>query len=268
MSIHFASLFCVDYDMDLAALWIDHYLALDFDSYTIWLNTQRDDSGKLFAVRDLFRDKGVEVCIASGKFLNGGLRVDTLGPFANSLDGNDHLVTADSDEFHNVQSRGFYEKYELTRGLTVDRYDKTLHDAIAGVPIKKQFPLQGDVESRVIASLPQGARAYWPRINKDKVCCALARLPVAFGGSHMLYPDGQGKQPEAECSPVIEAFHYCWRGSMLRRMAGKDYYDAAAIWYVWKFFGGVDGKEPPELLEKIADEEALQSRKGWVPCYG
>lgn len=264
--IHFASLFCVDYDSDLASHWIRHYLDMGLDSYTLWLHSPRGDVEQLHLMHEFFRGLGVQVLIATGDFQDGKLRKEILGNYAESLDRRDFLVTADSDEFHEA-SLDTYCAHEITAGKTVDRFDSVLHAALPMRPIADQYPMEGDVEALVINSLPDAAKPYWPKINKNKICCARAGLPVAYGGSHMLTPELDGIKPNIDTSEPVKALHYCWRGTILERMAGKHYYDAAAVWYVWKFFGGVPGHEPAFLRDLIAKQEAAQTQKGWIPAY-
>lgn len=260
--IHFASLFCTDFDSDLAGPWIRHYLSMNLDSYTVWLNTQTDDYDTLNRVSEEFKSRGVHTHVATGPFDDGHLRTLVMEPFAASLPVDDILVTADSDELH-AADRATYERHEVTMGITVDRYDSTLHAADPLYALEVQYPHEGNVEAEVIKSLPESSRYAWPRINKNKICAARAGLPVSFAGSHCIYP---WYVRTVDYSSPIKALHYCWRDSILRRMAGKHYYDAAVLWYVWKFFGGVQGSEPPELLDAIEREEKRQQEKGWVPC--
>jgi hypothetical protein len=270
--IHFASLFCVDYDMDLMVPWTLHYLGMNLDSYTIFLHSPSGDNAAMRQAEAWFKLKGMRPLVTIGPFNDGELRRGVLKPLAESLDKNDLLVTADSDEFQ--QTDGFlYGKYDMTVGTMIDCYDKTLHD-VGKIPgengfipaLPEQYPLRDNVQELIIKTLPGAAQRFWPRVNRNKICCAKACLPVAYGGSHALYPDDNGILPQVNTSPGIEIHHYCWRGSMLRRMAGKHYYDAASMWYTWKFFGGVEGSEPPELLDAIRGYEELQKQKGWEPA--
>ena len=262
-SVHFASLFGVDCDMDLAYHWIEHYRAYHFNSYSVWLHSASGNTSNIATAKRLFTAKGFLVTIVKGKFRDGGLRQTCLENFRESLDPTDYLVTADSDEFHDMpwDYALYIREYDIVFGRLVDRYDHTLHAARPDELLSYQFPFSGDVEGEIIKTVSPRYAANWPRVKKDKIMASRADIRVAFGGSHQLESE---PVRELHYTKVNRVFHYSWRDSIIERMAGKNYFHAAHVWYVHDFFGG--GELPRSLTDLIAKEESEQIYKGWVPC--
>lgn len=262
MKIHFASLFCVDYDMDLAHEWVEHYRNFHFDKYVIWLHSPSSDIMLLNQAKRFFRIKGFEVFDAGEvEFRAGKLRECVLEAYRQTLSPDDYLVTADSDEFQKVDN--YREKilsHDLVMGELIDRYDDTLHNALPGIPLEQQFPHTGIVEREVFRSVPFEVRVYWPYVNKEKILASRADLPVAFGGSHMLLYMNR----DIRYSAYHEVRHFTWRGTILERMSRKGYYRGVHIWHIQKFFGIHDITDVLLRMEK--EEEEIQKAKGWIPC--
>lgn len=258
--IHFASLFSVDFDMDLISHWICHYIKFDFDSYHITLNTQRRNFEAMDFAEKAFRSAGFTVSRNTGIFNAGELRKNVMNLYRSSLYENDILITADSDEFQELPSDFKYlaGKYDVTAGMLVDRYDDTLHNAETTIPIESQYPYSGDME-KIIMKEYKLDNSSWVKMNKNKIISSRVKIPVAFGGSHCVYPDYLKIYTVAP--EIYNVFHYTWRNSIIERMCGKPYFSAANVWYVKEFFG-LD--EVPKVLDnKIREYEEAQALKGW-----
>jgi hypothetical protein len=264
--IHFASLFCVDFDLDLLPYWVEHYLSFRFDDYNVWLNTQRNATGKLACAFKYLSDRGFNVTIENGQFVNGSLRAKVMEEYVSTLPKNDYLVTADSDEFQNMNGDycDLIREYDVVNGILVDRYDDTLHDAEKksdGSDLFQQFPHEGCVEQEIIFKYLDGDASKWSVVRRSKIMAARAGIPVSFGGSHFAFTHRENIRYTPEHYSV---YHFTWRDSLLGRMAGKHYYKAAHLWYVSKFFN-IDGIHP-DVQKEIDREEQEQKERGWVPA--
>lgn len=268
--IHFASLFCVDFDLDLLPFWTEHYLSFRFDDYNVWLNTQRNNTEKLNYAFKYLSERGFNVTIEHGQFVNGSLRAKVMEEYVSTLPKNDYLVTADSDEFQNMDGDycSLIRQYDVVNGILVDRYDDTLHPASSSITpgrvrasLSDQFPHEGCVEQQIIYDYLNGDASKWPVVRRSKIMAARAGIPVSFGGSHFAFTHRENIRYSPEHYTV---YHYTWRNSILERMGGKHYYKAAHLWYVSKFFN-IDGIHP-DVQKQIDIEEKEQKEMGWVPA--
>lgn len=247
--------------MDLIHHWIRHYQAFDFDDYSVTLNSQKENFRALDEAYSIFRAAGFSVSRNLGRFDAGKLRRQIMNLYCSGFDKNDFIVTADSDEFQNVKEnyRDFASDYDIIYGKLVDRYDDTLHNADPDVPLSSQYPYAADLEKIIIKTfrLPPGA---WIEMRKEKVLCSRVNIPVAFGGSHCVYPSHT--ELFAYHPDIFDVYHYTWRESIIPRMCGRHYFNAAMIWYVKEFFGLED--VPESLHNKIEEHEKIQIAKGWA----
>lgn len=261
--VYFASLFCVDFDLDLLPHWIKHYIRYDFDDYHIWLHSPENSIHRLRRAREDLSRAGFMVHNVNGDFLDGSLRIKTVGQFDKILDPKrDKLVTADSDEFQKMplNYKTIAQEFDYIHGFLIDRYDDTLHSAAQGIDIDVQYLHEGQVIEEVIKDVPQGHKSGWVHVKNDKILCAPAGSGVAFGGSHCFY---DGPRDLVKWPASVPVLHYTWRDSIIQRMCGKRYFTAPQIWYVANFFNALDSKP---LQQKIRDFEVEQIEKGWVPA--
>jgi len=273
MAVHFAALYGVDYDMDLIHHWIDHYRAFHFDHYKVWVHSGRGDQGTDVArnvsteALEIFREAGFNPSIVHGEFRDGSLRHGLMTSHASFLPAKDHLVTADSDEFHDMPPdyKEMIVDHDIIHGYMIDRYDDTLHDAIEGLPLMAQYPIEGLVIRKVCDMF--GVQARCDNHFANKIMACRCGIPVNFIGSHCLVDSLRHGtfDPGLDVLRDQRVLHFTWRSTILDRMAGKSYFKAELLWYVQKFFGG--GDEPhPAVLKKHQWQLNMQEAKGWVPC--
>lgn len=268
-NIHFCSLVCPDYDADLLDHWCRHYMKYGFDSYRIYLHSPFDNYRLLHETKERIATFDFDVKILPhDKFGNGSLRTSVVVERMKELDKNDFMVVADSDEFQDVPDdyRYIANTCDYLKGAHVDAYDKTLHDACNGIPLFLQYPLRGNVEAEVLKTVDIKSLQRWPRVKKNKILCCRIKYPVALAGSHDLLPIPQGCDIPQPYPQNFDVLHYTWRSSIIKRMAGKDYFHAEHIWYFKKFFSGGAEVIDEEMRGIIDMEENLQKQKGWVPC--
>jgi len=255
--IHFAALFGIDYDSDLVSHWIEYYREFEYDSYTVWLHTfQNINEVTRWRIQQRFLDAGFGVSWASGQFNNGELRARVMRHHASLLPTQDYLVTADSDEFHEVKCapkefKALIRQYDAVEGYLVDCWGETLVDAKPGVALKDQYPHEGVFRE---AAAIQCADA---TINRRKIIACKNTFEVNFIGSHMIQRGGVAHVPSR-----LRVLHYTYRSSILDRMGGKDYFHAKDLWDVMQYFRMDDH---PALHRKLEYEDRLQEEKGWMP---
>lgn len=255
--IHFASLYCVELDPDLRGHWTRHYLARNFDSYTVFLNTQSDNRDLLFETQDFFGDAGFCVRIATGPFGSGALRDSVLSEYASMLASNDFLVTADSDEFQAVPADA-YGRYDVTNGGLRDCYADRLVPALDTQPLETQYPHRGNIEAKVKEALGDDCSRTWYPVTQKKICCARAGYDIDYQGSHRFRKKTgvQHVEPVDADPQIYNVDHYTWRPGVLDRILSRAYNSPATAWYIWKFFGGQGTDYPPGLAKAIAAQDA------------
>ena len=217
MNIHFLSLVCPQFDEDILDLWIDHYLACQFDSYTVFLHNPDDNHAESMglAVSKLTK-KGVTVSQITGKFEGGRLRADTFRPLVQSFDKNDFVVASDSDEIQEIDPK-FYrtllEEFDLLEGVLIDRWDDSLHACISHMNLHYQYPHKGMLQEKLFS---QVARI------PTKILACKADIQVDYTGSHNTV-DIYNREKLPWISGMYEVSHYRWRESTLWRMVHREY---------------------------------------------
>lgn len=268
MNIHFASLVGAGIDTDLLPFWINHYSKCGFDSYTVYLHSVKGGDEVLIETATLFGKHGWTARLApQERFRNGGLRQKVLNQHLSTLDPRDSLVTADSDEFHDIHPRIYrdmVEEYHCIGGKLVDRYDTTLHDAGIGEPLDLQFPLTEPLDEifddrakrRVY---PEVICTPWPKTSRHKILAARCFMNVNFIGSHHLECAGADREiPESIHGFKAAAVkHYSWRSTVFDRMRPKSYYDARHLWCVGKQFSIPDSR-----LKRLLADDIVEFEKG------
>ena len=265
----FAALFRADYDIDILEHWIHHYLNFDFDGYRVYLHVVPENVSVTRDAMLMLMEHGFEVFTVEGDFNNGELRQTCLNSFRCSLEKDDMLITADSDEFHAIDPQTYKSsliQYDCIAGTLIDRYDTTLHDAVKNIPLPVQYPIEGQVFDTMMKKhfgvLTQAQRDnLWPPVICNKVMASKAKYSVSLGGSHGVVCN-EFEKPVINDVP-FPVHHYTWRKSLIERMCGKTYYTAAHIWYVNDYFNNKD--IPACLNDKINKEESINMTKGWFP---
>lgn len=249
--IHFASVFGVLYDMDLAYWWTRYYLDMELDSYTVFLHAEN-----LSDVTDLhqriFKDSGFNVKVCDGPYCDGMVRKLCLEHLAHTLPPEDFLVTADADEFqagpHNepLQYRKLEQNYDVISGFLIDRYSSSL-DKCAGNPFEQYFD-EEDFTGQAIRdfSPPYLRETVWPLTRRTKILAARCGSNVAYIGSHCM----KEISSNTRIAENYKVLHFCWRESARRKMAIKSYYSKQNI--SESFNGHI-----PEDIEKATDGNRL-----------
>jgi len=264
MNVHFASLVCVDFDLDLIPHWIKHYNSFGLDSYKVWLHSPSDNKRNLLLACTAFLNAGwaIEEVDSNRTFAVGALRRELLWPYSCSLPKDDFLVIADSDEFQVLKDyRERLKEFPTIRGQLIDRWDKSLHVANLSSDLHDQYPLVGEVWQEVVNVSPEGTAKEFHRVEKNKVCAFPAGSPGDYNGSHVLIPELPGNELR------IPVEHFTWRSTIIDRMCGKWYFGPAALWYVMEYFGMDPNKDaPPSFWKRVEEHEAVQAKsKGWIP---
>lgn len=290
--ITFTSLINPAFDYDLLPHWIEHYRGFNFDEYTVFLHytsASRASATSPSNFNNAYRmleNAGFNVYVSTGEFKNGMLRIECMELVRKNLKPDDYIVTADSDEFHDIPPDCDYKElilsHDAVRGELIDCYDTSLHDARIDSPLYLQYPLTGHVDEEVLSSMPEVYRQSWPTGQRRKVLASKATMPVNFSGSHYIFGETGFTLRDASATTTgrpgntidyhpkkFKVRHYSWRTSVLSRMASKTYYNSNHLYFVMKFFGiDIDGIElkdcPQAFIDKIRAEEALQVEKGWV----
>lgn len=263
MRIHFSSLVCVDFDLDLIPHWIGHYKVHRFDSYHVFLHSPTQKSSYLRLAITAFEAAGFTVRVVDGNrpFAVGNLRRDLLYPYSKRFPGDHFMVIADSDEFQEVANyRAMLDRAPTIRGVLVDRWDTTLHPASYPERLHDQYPMMGEVWQEVVKLHP-GLPEDFHRVVKKKVCAMPCGAPGDYNGSHLLLPDLPGNDVP------VPVEHYSWRDTVIDRMCGKWYFTPQSIWYVMEYFGMNPNVDAPNAFwERVVSWEAEQAQsKGWIP---
>lgn len=237
--IHFAALFGIAVDTDLMPYWIPHYKALGLDSYSIFLH-ESPDSNLNASVEAKFIASGFRVTMIPENAIRDnpitpgapdGVRSILMEMVALSMDEEDFLITADSDEFQqwNESPREAVERgIGLVLGELIDCFDDTLHAPDPKKSLAENYP----VERYNLSSL-------WREVpyKTKKVCMSPARYPLDFSGSHEPKRHYQDVLPSVFATGPINVLHYRWRDSMFLRVKGRVYWPENELQFVRKFFG-------------------------------
>lgn len=268
MNIHFACLFCPDYDMDMITHWTEHYVRYGFDRYNVWLHSPSGNTALIESAGNYLGKNGFNVMLAPEKtFGCGSLRHEVLEKYRISIPAKDKLVTVDSDEIiggvHSVIRQRIADS-QIVWAKVIDCWGKDLIDAMPGIPLSGQYPEQGIIEER-IREVTGVAVDY--RDARLKILSSDADVPVSFHGSHMVLcamafnATVNGTYPCPPEHPENVIYHYSWRGTKLRRLAERCYHGTIHVEAMQKFFG-IEG-ETPELLLARQLYETNQKKKGW-----
>lgn len=253
---YFISLLCIDYDADLLPFWIPHYKGYCFDEYHIWLHSPnlKNRETRYTYWGEYFSDFGFKVnFVDDPHFIDGRVRARALGRFSYGVDPDDYIISADSDELQGVppdyKDIAMRNDYDIMKGELVDKWDSTLHNAEADIPLAIQYPNSGNFYSSVFK--PE----FYPHTNRNKILCSKAKVPVSFTGSHDYARNGA--QNYTVCYDY-NVDHYTFRQSYPDRMAGKRYYSGQLIKWVQEYF-----KDEREIAS-VEAKMNLQKEKGWV----
>lgn len=230
--IHLVTLFSIDLDADLIPHFIEHYKALELDSYTCFLNSSaRTDKDFAKACQITFESSGFDVVPIEKPFQQMTLRKHLFDDFKKTLPKQDFLLTVDSDELQMwpQRPREMVETYDLFQGDLIDCYDDRLKYALPGVPLDKQFPRQSSrLESTIYKNCLTSLR-----LNYNKILMAKNTHNICYLGSHGLIDP---------ISPTINMYsgmiveHYRWRKSIYNRLASKNYYKLEHKQAIEQFF--------------------------------
>lgn len=223
--IHFASLFGVDLDYDIAVQWCEHYMAMNYDTYTVFLHSLDRESPRYQFVSQEFMHAGFTVLRSPDEPYTTAMRNNLLHSFARFLHPADYLVVADSDEFHTpglwaTNFRDLILSCDVLYGTLVDRWADSLHEANPSLPLDEQYPFTGDVFKTVFDMSDDPDKGRWRVPNPDKILAARAGLPVSHVGSHVLYETLENLKERKGC--IVE--HYKWRHNILDRLKTKWYH--------------------------------------------
>lgn len=243
--IHFAALFGVDLDYDIAGFWRDHYTDCGYDSYTVFLHSLTPNSDRCLEQLREFEKAGFKTLFAPSCEYSSAMRNTILDTYAKSLPGSDYLVTADSDEFHlagccKSDMPDLIRSCDILSGNLVDRWDDTLHAADSDRPLTKQYPYSGDLFSHLYDSSDCPDKDRWRRPHTGKILAARAGLPVAYVGSHVLYSRDNAYNEIGGCFVL----HYKWRHTIEMRLKTKWYFQESMREAVIDFFDSEKRKVP------------------------
>lgn len=263
--IAFVNLIDPGLDYDLLPFWVAHYANAQIDRFVMFLHRKpRENDEECDQAASLFRNAGWEVSEAQGDFSCGALQKTCIDRIRDTLGPDDIVVTADSDEFHDLSDyRQRMESCDLITGTLIDRWDSTLHKALAGTPLSVQYPLRGDIYQACVRhydldpSNPQWAVP----VNQTKVLAYRNRVPVRAQGSHN-HPSLRESFKE-EGGHAVE--HYSWRTGFAGRMAQKGYFPPM---FVMALLGMFNVKQTDKDWETFTKWHAQRQReRGWEPCW-
>lgn len=281
MSIYFASLFGVDFDLDLLPFWMKHYEKLNLDDYFVCLHSQERNKQKIFEALNFFKkhEWNFEV-MASHRFGNGLLRSKYMQSVCARLDLKDFLITADSDEFQrwdwiegSSDPRDLSERFDCIYGTLRDCYTVGLPEANPCEPLSLQYPRHGNIDdilaARATSKVWPEASAYpWPRITRNKILGAYVSMNVDFLGSHLIHSKMKSNTP-LQIPPEYSGYgpmtvdHYSFRASLFDRMRTKTYFDARHLWVIGRFFC-----IPEKRLSKIIEKDIQLFEKSQFSSSG
>jgi hypothetical protein len=244
MKLHFAALVGIEYDMDLAAPWIKHYLDMRLDTYTVVLHRETGDIPQ--GIQSDYRNAGFRVLCADGPFSIGCARSAHLNNIADNLPKNDILVTADADEFQArfdgspINYRYLMTQYDILHGLHEDRYSHCLENCYTN-PFK-QYPIAEKYTGEHIKVLKVSFidEKNSPVLIRTKILAAPAGYPVEYKGSHCMKWVPQNAKICYDCKVI----HFAWREGAARKLALKSYFTIDSLKEVY------NNDIPKELYDK------------------
>lgn len=224
--IHFACLFGVDYELDLAPWWINHWLSHNLDFYQIYLH--REEGTVNPSVVAMFRDAGFHVTCVNGPHSNGILRRETLGRYALNMNPDSFLVTADADEFHQLADpdgeplryRDALQRYDIITGFMFDHYGDRL-EACNRQPFA-QYPFTEEFTGEHLKNFtpPFLRTTEWPLTRRTKVLACRAGEKLSYMGSHCM----ESVSMNSKILDNQKVHHFAWRESAARKVVVKPYY--------------------------------------------
>jgi len=238
--VHFVSLFAVDFDLDIMPFFSEHYLDFGFDDYAIFLNSQEGNIDAIKKATAFFGERGFETAIIEGDFADGNLRQRAISAYVSTLPANDFIVVSDSDELQSVPFayREMILTNDIITGTLVDRWDTTLHDAIIGIPLKKQYPLAGYIDT-IISAKGTVAPGQVVKCHREKIMASRCIMPVNWIGSHGLDAD----MTNIRVRTGYDIWHYSFRASYIKRMQNKSYYNQDYQQAIKRMFNVQEGSE-------------------------
>jgi len=216
--IHFACLFGVDYELDIAPYWIRHWQSHQLDYYRIFLH--REKSGIPSSTVKLFQDAGFYVSCVDGPHSNGILRRETVGRYAMNIDPEDFIVTADADEFHDLDYHDALQEYDIISGFLHDHYGASLE--VCDRDPFEQYPHEEKFTGEPLKNFtpPFLRTTEWPLTRRGKILACRAGDKLLYMGSHVM---GEVSST-AKILDNQKVHHFAWRESAARKTAVKSYY--------------------------------------------
>jgi hypothetical protein len=229
MKIHFLSIVGVDFDLDLFYPFVRYYQARKFDSYTIFLHSEKGPIDPSIILD--FENEGFDVRIAHGLFKEGLVRKVYFDNFARNLPENDFLVTADFDEFHCTKNhdpldyRKLLEEYDVLYGYLADRHSNNFDEAHAADfrSLLFQYPFEDEDwnTSPFRAFTPPWLHTKsWPIGFRHKIIAARAGVDMNFIGSHNINFVSHTDKLNGD----LKIAHFAWREGAAKKLAVKSYF--------------------------------------------
>jgi len=265
--IIFASFIDPALDLDLLPAWIRHYKAFKFDRYhaAVHVKPLALHSEQFLRGYKMLRDEGFDTEEAEGPYRNGDLQNEAMTAFKATLEPDDTLVLADSDEFHKMADyREAIEEYDYIDGRLVDRWDDTLHPALTGEDaptLDVQYPRSGDLYAHLRELYGLADENWiWDR-QATKVLAHRVRYGVDLHGNHFILPGPRPARP----LQGITVDHFTWREGVIRRIMSRSYNPEWWTVTLMKHFGYT--QESAEYAEFRETHARKQAEKGLVPLY-
>jgi hypothetical protein len=269
--VHFVSVFSVDYDHDLLYPWIEHYLKFSFDTYKIFFHTMRDSSEEGFRNSFLYLIKKRYGNLVNGEFIEGtpdfkcgNLRNQYIEKYKATLEQDDYMVTADSDEFQNLgcSYKEIILNHDCVCGKLVDRWGNTLCRLDDGLSPEQVYTNEGNFYASIGHRFASSDEMCF--FGRSKIMAHRVSMPVNFLGSHILNGSTDGKIPDTYTqSSGHKVYHYSFRSTFIDRMYNRYYYTSDDVYQVLKAFDMVDSK----WVERLRDRERKrQEEMGWLPA--
>jgi hypothetical protein len=223
--IIFASFIRAALDCDLLPAWVAHYLACRFDRYAVFLHDVPGEEAHTDHAAKVFSDNGFEVNTVGGEYRNGTLQKAALESFHGTLDKNDTLVMADSDEFHDVKPKNYRnlcDEFDAVHGPMVDRWTETgLCRADSRKALNAQYPNSGNLYDWIREQHGLSDPIWNMGIPHEKFLCVKVKYAWDLNGGHGI----EGEQPPQDSiMRGVKIMHYTWREGILERMAQKTYF--------------------------------------------
>lgn len=232
--IAFTSLVSPEHDHDLIPYWVAHYARYKFDRYKIFLHDTGTDH--IFDALKIMESAGFETVLVSGDFDNGALQKYHLSAFKATLDPDDTLVVADSDEFQDMGDnyRDLIEQYEVIQGKLVDRWGNRAINALPvnhGILLQQQYPNEGCIAAGVCEKIQFNVAMTQFRMYQ-KVLAHRVRFNISLDGAHAVIDLPFTSKVLHE----IKVFHYTWREGLIRRFADRSHMDTIWVMALARYF--------------------------------